>query len=78
MRKLLLSSVISVLAMASSNCIFCHNGGMANKLDTLTPQEIIEKMKEYKAGKGNPMMIDIAKGMSYEEIEKVANEYGKK
>ena len=78
MRKLLLSSVISVLAMASSNCIFCHNGGMANKLDTLTPKEIIEKMKEYKAGKGNRMMVSIAQGMSNEEIEEVAKTYGRK
>jgi len=78
MKRLLLVSLITGFAMANSNCIFCHNGGMANKLDILTPQEIIDKMKEYKAGKGNPMMIDIAKGMSDKEIEEVAKKYGKK
>ena len=78
MKKLLLVSLIAGFAMASSNCAMCHNGGMANRLDILTPQEIIEKMKEYKAGKGNPMMVNIAKEMSDEEIEKVAKEYGKK
>ena len=78
MRKLLLISLMAGFAMASSNCATCHNGGMANKLDTLTPQEIIEKMKEYKAGKGNPMMVNIAKGMSDKEIEETAEKYGKK
>lgn len=78
MRKLLLISLMGGFAMASSNCAMCHNGGMANKLDTLTPKEIIDKMKEYKAGKGSPMMIDIAKGMSDKEIEEVARKYGKK
>lgn len=78
MRKLLLASLISGFAMASSNCAMCHNGSMTSKLDTLTPQEIIKKMKEYKAGKGNPMMVNIAKEMSDKEIEEVAKKYGKK
>ena len=78
MKKSLLLLLMGGFLMANSNCAMCHNGGMANKLDTLTPKEIIEKMKEYKAGKGNPMMVKIAKEMSDEEIEKVANEYGKK
>ena len=78
MKKLFLISLIAGFAMASSNCVACHNGGMADKLDILTPQEIIEKMKEYKAGKGNPMMVNIAKGMSDKEIEETAKKYGKK
>jgi len=78
MKKLLLVSLIAGFVMANSNCAMCHNGNMANKLDILTPQEIIEKMKEYKAGKGNPMMASIAKEMSDKEIEDVAKEYGKK
>jgi len=78
MKKLLLASLIIGFSIANSNCSVCHNGGMADKLDILTPQEIIKKMKEYKAGKGNPMMVKIAKEMSDEEIEEVANEYGKK
>jgi len=78
MKKLLLVSLVFGFAVASSNCVLCHNGSMTSKLDTLTPEEIIKKMKEYKAGKGNRMMVDIAKGMSDKEIEEVAKEYGKK
>ena len=78
MKKLFLVSLIFGFAMASSNCMMCHNGNMANRLDILTPQEIIEKMKEYKSGKGNPMMVNIAKEMSDKEIEETAKKYGKK
>ena len=78
MKKLFLISLMAGFVMANSNCAMCHNGGMAIKLDTLTPEEIIVKMKEFKAGKGNPMKVDIAKGMSDEEIEKAAKKYGKK
>ena len=78
MKKILgLISLIG-LSFASTNCAMCHNGGMASKLDNLTPEEIIKKMKDFKAGHGNPMMVNIAKAMSDEEIEKVAKEYGKK
>jgi len=35
-------------------------------------------MKEYKAGKGNPMMVNIAKAMSDSEIKAEAEKYGKK
>jgi cytochrome c553 len=51
---------------------------MAKKLDSMTPAEIIKKMKEYKAGQGNPMMVNIAKGMSDKEIEEAAKKFGKK
>ncbi|MEO1958812.1 MAG: c-type cytochrome [Nautiliaceae bacterium] len=78
MKKLALIAAVCGFAFASSNCAMCHNGGMAQKLDTLTPAEIVKKMKEFKAGKGNPMMVNIAKQMSDKEIEKVAKEYGKK
>ena len=78
MKKLFLISLITGFVMANSNCATCHNGSMTSKLDVLTPQEIIEKMKEYKAGKGNAMMVNIAKEMSDKEIEEVAKEYGKK
>ena len=78
MKKLFLISLMTGFLMANSDCITCHNGGMTNKLDNLAPEKIIVKMQEYKAGKGNRMMVIIAQGMSNEEIEKVANEYGKK
>ena len=78
MKKLFLISIMIGFLMANSNCAMCHNGGMANKLDVLTPKEIIAKMKEYKTGKGNPMMVDIAKEMSDKEIEETAKKYGKK
>jgi len=78
MKKLLLASLIGGFLMANSNCARCHDGGMANRLDVLTPQEIMEKMKAYKEGKGNRMMVMIAQGMSDEEIEEVAKTYGKK
>ena len=78
MKKLFLVSLAIGFAIANSNCTTCHNGGMTSKLDVLTPQEIIKKMKEYKAKKGNPMMVNIAKEMSDKEIEEVAKEYGKK
>jgi len=35
-------------------------------------------MKEFKAGKGNPMMVNIAKGMSEADIKAAAEKYGKK
>ena len=77
MKKLL--GILSLGAFAfAANCAMCHNGGMAKKLDTLTPTQIEAKMKEFKAGQGNPMMVNIAKGMSDEEIAKVAKEFGKK
>ena len=79
MKKLSLVLLIAGFVMANSNCTMCHNGGMASKLDILTPEEIVKKMKEYKEkGKGNPMMVDIAKGMSDKEIEETAKKYGKK
>ena len=78
MKKLLVLSIFGVFAFSYQNCAMCHNGGMAKKLDTLTPKEIIAKMKEFKAGKGNPIMVNIAKSMSDEDIKDVANKFGKK
>ena len=78
MKKLLALIAVAGFAFAAQNCAMCHNGGMAKKLDTLTPAEIIAKMKEYKAGKGNPMMVNVAKAMSDSEIKAEAEKYGKK
>ena len=78
MKKLLALLAVAGFSFAYQNCAMCHNGGMALKLDTMTPAEIIKKMKEYKAGKGNPMMVNIAKSMSDKEIEEAAKKFGKK
>jgi len=79
MKKLLALLAVAGFAMAGNfNCGMCHNGGVAGKLDTLTPAEIIAKMKEYKAGKGNPMMVNAIKGMSDKELKEAAKEFGKK
>jgi cytochrome c len=78
MKKLLIMSGFICTLMATSNCAMCHNGGMAVKLDTLTPAQIEAKMKDFKAGNVNPMMVNIAKQMSDDEIKKVAEEFGKK
>ena len=78
MKKLLLVLAGAGMAFAYTNCAMCHNGGMAKKLDTLTPAQIEAKVKEYKAGKGNPMMVNIAKGMSEADIKDAAKKYGKK
>jgi|GEM_PF-6192365 len=78
MKKLALGvTAIAGFAFATTNCLTCHNGSMAKKLDTLTPKEITAKMKEYKAGKGNSTMVSIVKGMSDKEIAEVAQKYGK-
>ena len=78
MKKLLTILSLAGLGFAYQNCAMCHNGGMAVKLDTLSQAEIVKKMKEYKAGKGNPMMVNIAKAMSDADIEDAAKKYGKK
>ncbi len=78
MKKLLLAGVLAAAAFAYTNCAMCHNGGMAQKLDKLTPAQIVAKMKEFKAGKGNPMMVNVAKGMTAKEIKEAATKYGKK
>jgi len=80
MKKLLAIMAFAGFAFAYPNCASCHDTGMmgAKKLDTLTPAQIIAKMKEFKAGKGNSMMVNIAKSMSDKEIEESAKQYGKK
>jgi len=78
MKKISMLLGLVALGFAYQNCAMCHNGGMAQKLDTLTPAEIEAKMKEFKAGKGNPMMVNIAKGMSEADIKDAAQKYGKK
>jgi len=78
MKKLLFLGMVGAMAFAYQDCAMCHNGAMAPKLDTLTPAQIEAKMKEFKAGKGNPMMVNIAKQMSNKEIKEAANKYGKK
>jgi len=78
MKKLLGIVCLGAFAFATTNCTMCHNGGMAQKLDTLTPAQIEAKLKEFKAGQGNPMMVNIAKKISNKDITTVAKEYGKK
>jgi len=79
MKKFLTLAAIAGLAVAGNfNCGMCHNGGMAAKLDTMTPTEIVKKTKEFKAGKGNSMMVNAVKNMSDADIEAAAKEFGKK
>ena len=78
MKKLLGLIALGAMAFAYQDCGMCHNGGMAKKLDTLTPAQIQAKMKEFKAGKGNSMMVGIAQGMSNKDIQDAAKKYGKK
>ncbi len=78
MKKLLGIACLGAFAFAA-NCTMCHNGGIAGKLDKLTPAQIEAKIKEMKkTGKGNPMMVPVAKKMSDKDIAAVAKEYGKK
>ena len=77
MKKLLGILAFGAFAFAA-NCNMCHNGGMAKKLNTLTPAQIEAKMKEFKAGKGNPMMVNVAKAMSDKDIAATAKKFGKK
>ena len=78
MKKIIISVVALGAFAFADNCAMCHNGGMAKKLDTLTAAQIEAKVKEYKAGKGNPMMVNVAKGLSDKDIKSVAEKYGKK
>jgi len=78
MKRILFLAGLVSLGFAYQDCAMCHNGGMAKKLNTLTPAEIEAKMKEFKAGKGNPMMVNFAKGMSEADIKAAAEKYGKK
>ncbi len=78
MKKILALATFGIMAFAYQDCAMCHNGGMAKKLDTLTPAQIEAKMKDFKAGKGNPMMVNIAKGLSKKDIADAAKKYGKK
>ncbi len=77
MKKLLGILAFGAFAFAA-NCAMCHNGGIAGKLDNLTPAQIEAKVKEYKKGKGNPMMVNAVKGLSDKEIAEAAKEFGKK
>ena len=78
MKKILMILGIVALSFAADNCKMCHNGGMAKKLDILTPAQIETKLKEFKSGKGNPMMVNIAKGLSATDIKRVSKNFGKK
>jgi cytochrome c553 len=79
MKKLVAVAAIAGFAFAGNfNCTMCHNGTMAAKLDTLTPAEIVKKTKEFKAGKGNAMMVSAVKDLSDKDIEAAAKEFGKK
>ena len=74
MKKLVLASLVAGFAVAGNipNCAGCHD------LSYLSSKEISAKMHKFKEGQGNPMMVNIAKGLSDEDIEKVSKEYGKK
>ena len=74
MKKLLLTAAIAGFAFAGYNCGMCHNGGMAAKLDTMTPAEIVKKAK----ASTNSMMQNAIKGMSDADLKKAAEEFGKK
>ena len=79
MKKLLAVVAVAGFVMAGNfNCAMCHNGGMAAKLDTMTPAEIAKKTKEFKKGIGNSMMVNAVNNMSDAEIEAAAKEFGKK
>jgi len=78
MKKLLTLAIFGVMAFAYQDCAMCHNGGMAPKLDNLTPAQIVAKLEEFKKGKGNPMMVSIAQGLSKQEMIEAAKKYGKK
>ena len=73
MKKILFLG-ISVLAFAGNipDCLSCHD------ISYLTPKEIKAKLHHFKQGEGNPMMVNIAKNLSEKDIEKIANQYGKK
>ena len=78
MKKLLVIAAVAGLAFAYQDCATCHNGSMAAPLKKLTPAQIVAKMKAFKAGKGNSMMVGIAQGMTEKEIKEAAKKYGKK
>ena len=79
MKKFLALSLVAGFVFAGNfNCTMCHNGGMAVKLNTLTPAEIVKKTKKFRDGKGNPMMVSAVKGLSDKDIEAAAKEFGKK
>ena len=75
MKKVLVIASVAAIAFAGNfNCGMCHNGGMAQKLDTMTPAEIVKKAK----ANTNPMMQSAIKGMSDKDLEAAAKEFGKK
>ncbi len=78
MKKLLTLAAVGIMAFAYQDCAMCHNGGMAKKIDTLTPAQIQAKMKEFKAGKGNPIMVNIAKALNNKDVIDSSKKYGKK
>jgi cytochrome c553 len=80
MKKFALVAVVAAgFAFGAMDCTMCHKAnGTAKPLDNMTPAQIEKAMKEFKAGKGNPAMVNIAKGMSDKEIKEVAEKYGKK
>ena len=76
MKKLSIIGLLAISAFAGQiDCTACHNGGYQEKLNNLTPKEIVKKMHEFKNSTGT--MANIAKTMTDKEIEKVAKEYGK-
>lgn len=61
-----------------ARCEMCHNGSVAAKLDSLTSQQISDKLTGYKSGKidGNIMPSQASK-LSEEDIKGYALHFGK-
>ena len=90
MKKVIVSLAVlgAVSLFAEVNpaaCKGCHNpNGMAKNFDLskLAPADIVAKLKDYKAGKIKTPMAGVMKGqaarLSDADMEKVANELGKK
>ena len=90
MKKIFISlavlGVVSLFAeVNSAACKGCHNpNGLAKNFDLskLTPDEIVAKLKDYKAGKIKTPMAGVMNGqaarLSDADMEKVAKELGKK
>ena len=57
-------------SFAYPNCLACHSLNLSKK-------ELKEKLQAYRKGQGSPMMVNIAKNLSDEELKEVIETYGK-
>ncbi|WP_456488506.1 c-type cytochrome [Caminibacter pacificus] len=76
MKKVVIFLGVMLFAKDFVFCTSCHNGRKEVKLSTLTKQEIVKKLHEFKKSKKGTMSY-IAKGLSEKDIKKVAEKYGK-